>query len=263
VFDTILSPNVKNNYQMDIFYLPNSRQNKNFKYLLTCIDVYSRFVFVKKLKTKDGASVFNAFELLMKQYGNPKNINVDLGSEFIYNKFLDYCENNDIQVWFSNPEQDNKNAIIERFHRTLRDLILRYEVANGKSYIDILYKLIDNYNDTYHSTIKNKPVDVWRGDEFNHQKKVFLKQSFKEGDRVRHIVKKKVFDKSSSTTNYTKKVYTITKVIGKAYYLDDLTKPYRDGELVLAVGNDKLSDYDKRNEENERNETIKRRINRA
>ena len=45
---TIVSPAVRNNYQMDIMYLPNPTLNKNYKYLLTCIDVKSRYAFLEK-----------------------------------------------------------------------------------------------------------------------------------------------------------------------------------------------------------------------
>ena len=48
IFSSIKSPSVKNNYQIDIFVLPNPTLNKGFKYLLTCIDIYSRYAFVKK-----------------------------------------------------------------------------------------------------------------------------------------------------------------------------------------------------------------------
>jgi transposase InsO family protein len=58
---------------------------------------------------------------------------LDEGSEFIFTSFRKYCEDNNIILWYSNKEQDKKNAIIERFHRTLRNYILRYEVATGKS----------------------------------------------------------------------------------------------------------------------------------
>jgi len=115
VFNTIISPSVKNNYQMDIFVLPNPNLNQGFKYLLTCIDVYSRFAFVEKLKSKEGIKVLEVFKKMMSEEGNPKNLNVDEGSEFIYKPFRKYCEDNDITLWYSNPEQDNKNAIIEDF----------------------------------------------------------------------------------------------------------------------------------------------------
>ena len=170
IFSSIKSPSVKNNYQIDIFVLPNPTLNKGFKYLLTCIDIYSRYAFVKKLKSKDGAKVFEAFKEMISEEGKPENINLDEGSEFIYTPFRKYCEDEDITLWYSNKDQDNKNAIIERFHRTLRNYLLRYEVATGQSYIDDLDYIIDNYNNTYHVTIKNKPIDIWEGKAKSKQK---------------------------------------------------------------------------------------------
>ena len=55
---------------------------------------------------------------MFKQSGTPKNINFDLGSEFIDRRMITYCEENGIKIWFSSANQDNKNAIIEGFHRT-------------------------------------------------------------------------------------------------------------------------------------------------
>ena len=83
IFSSIKSPSVKNNYQIDIFVLPNPTLKKGFKYLLTCIDIYSRYAFVKKLKSKDGAKVFEAFKEMISEEGKPANINLDEGSEFI------------------------------------------------------------------------------------------------------------------------------------------------------------------------------------
>jgi hypothetical protein len=51
-YDKIISPSLRNKYQMDIMYLPNSKQKKNFKYLLTCIDVYSRYPLCLPIKKK-------------------------------------------------------------------------------------------------------------------------------------------------------------------------------------------------------------------
>jgi hypothetical protein len=141
VYDTIISPKIKNNYQIDLFTLPNPTLNKNFKYLLTCIDVYSRYVFVEKLKNKLEETVLKAFLKIIERVGKPNNINVDMGAEFIYSSFKNFCLDNSIKLWYSNPEQDNKNAIIERFHRTLQNQILKYEVANGKEYISELYDI--------------------------------------------------------------------------------------------------------------------------
>jgi hypothetical protein len=259
-YSTIISPSIKNNYQMDIFYLPHPKQNKNFKYLLTCIDVYSRYAFVKPMKTKGGEETLKNFLEMIQEQGKPTNLNIDEGKEFKYKQFVKYCGENNIEMWVSNPEQTNKNSIIERFHRTLRNIILRYEVANGKSYIEDLQKLISNYNNTEHNTIEEKPIDIWTGKKSNTQNIKKVESPFSVGDKVRHLVGKKVFDKNSSTTTYTKKVYTIIQIIGQSIYLDDLTKPFKAFELVKAVGEDKTNEYDANILKDKRDETIHRRM---
>ena len=175
VFDTIVSPSLRNNYQMDIMYLPNSKSNKGYKYLLTCIDVYSRYVFCLPVKKKEGSVVFRVIKKLFEENGIPKNLNIDEGAEFLYTPFRKYCDEHDITLYVSNPEQENKNSIIERFHRTLRALILKYEIVNNTSYIQDLQKLIQNYNTAYHSTLQATPEEVWKGDK-NIIKKEILKR---------------------------------------------------------------------------------------
>jgi hypothetical protein len=263
IYETIVSPSVRNNYQMDIMYLPNPTLNKNYKYLLTCIDVYSRYAFVKPLKNKTGDEIFTAFKEMIKEYGSPKNLNVDEGKEFTNKTFQNYCENNDIDLWFSDTQQENKNAIIERFHRTLRNLILAYTTSIGNSYIDALPKLLKNYNTSYHKTVKAKPLEIWDGKKINKQSVKLIPLEFKEGDKVRHIIKKKTFDKHSSTANYTKTVYTITKIIGNSIFLDDLTKPFRQFELIIAVGENMTTEYDDKINEENRQKTIDRRRKKA
>jgi transposase InsO family protein len=261
-YSSIISPGVRNNYQMDIMYLPDTTSTMGFKYLLTCMDVYSRYAFVQLLKTKTGQEVYDKIRFMFQLNGIPKNINVDKGSEFIDNKFIKYCDDNDIKVWFSSPNQDNKNAIIERFHRTLRNLILKYKMASNKPYIKILPQLIENYNTSFHKTVQNYPSKIWLGKGKNKQLIKHVKYNFMIGDKVRTINPRNTFDKKSSTNTYTKKIYTITNIEGNSYYLDELDKPFRGHELILANGGDLTSDFDHELEHDQKlrkNEKILRR----
>ena len=259
-YNSIISPSIHNNYQIDLMDLPEPKQNNGFKYLLTCIDIYSRKVDIEPIKTKTGDTVLKAFKSIIHRMGLCKNLNCDLGSEFIYIPFKRYCDDNNIIVWYSNPEESNKNAIIERFHRTLRNMILKYTVANGKSYINILPQLIMNYNTSYHITIDAIPNEIWNGDDINHQVIHKIHTKFVIGNLVRHLINKKTFDKHSSTPTYTKTIYTITKISGNSLYLDDLKKPFRDFELIIAVGNDMNNEYDKQTKEHIKLNKVKRKI---
>ena len=266
IFNTIVSPSPRNNFQVDIMYLPNPTKNK-FKYLLTCIDVFSRKVFVEPMNAKTAQSALLGFQQIISRSGNPKNLNVDAGGEFDNTVFKNYASQKNIEIWFSNPEQENKNSIIERFHRTLRNILLKYETASKNPYINELQNLIENYNNTKHNTIKATPNEVWGGEKGNSQKINYVAYDFNVGDVVRHVVKRERFDKASSTVKYTKELYKISRIEGNGYYLknnkgEELSKVYRGHEIIKAVGSDANSLYDKENKANAKKEQQAKKLRR-
>ena len=56
---------------------------------------------------------------------------------------------------------ERKSVVAERFIRTLKTKIYKYMKEISKNaYIDKLDDIVSEYNNTYHRTIKMKPVDV-------------------------------------------------------------------------------------------------------
>ena len=54
-----------------------------------------------------------------------------------------------------------KSVVAERFIRTLKNKIYKHMTAISKNvYFDVLNDIVDKYNNTYHKTIKKKPIDV-------------------------------------------------------------------------------------------------------
>ena len=245
---------------------PNPKQNK-FKYLLTCIDVYSRKLFVEPIKSKATDNVIDAFRKIMKKAGIPQNLNTDAGKEFTNHKFKQLLDDNYINHFISNPEQDNKNAIVERVHRTLRNIILKYELSYKKPYINDLDKLVHNYNTTEHSTTEEKPNKIWKGKAQNNQEINKVEYDFKVNDTVRYLLKSTTFLKKSSNIKYSQSVYKIYKISGNSYYLqninteNNLNKPFRGHELLKVDGDDFTSKYDinnkKAQKQNKTNKVLK------
>jgi hypothetical protein len=67
----------------------DSKDNNGFRYLLTVIDVMSKFAWAVPLKDKTGKSVAAAFEKIMKESDRkPMKLWVDKGTEF-YNNVMD------------------------------------------------------------------------------------------------------------------------------------------------------------------------------
>ena len=56
---------------------------------------------------------------------------------------------------------EGKYVVAERFIRKLKKKICKYMTSISKNvYIDKLDDIVNEYNNTYHSTIKMKPIDV-------------------------------------------------------------------------------------------------------
>ena len=80
-----------------------------------------------------------------------------------------------------------ENVVAKRFIRTLKNKIYKYMTLISKNvYIDKLDDTVDEYNNTYHRTIKMKPTDVKENTDININKGVNdIDPKFKVGDHVR------------------------------------------------------------------------------
>ena len=77
-----------------------SKKNKDIKYFLCAIDLFSKYAFVVPLKDKKGISSVNAFNKIIKQSNRkPNKIWVDQGGEFYNRDFKKWLSDNDIIMY--------------------------------------------------------------------------------------------------------------------------------------------------------------------
>ena len=75
-----------------------------------------------------------------------------------------FFNDNNVKIYHTNSHL--KAVIIERFKRTLREMMLKEFVKNNNTvWYNILPKLIKIYNNKYHSTIKMKSIEVSKNNE--------------------------------------------------------------------------------------------------
>ena len=223
-----------------------SRKNKGIKYLLCVIDLYSKYAFVIPLKDKKGISILNACDKIIKQYNRkPNEIWVDQGGEFYNNIFKKWLSDNDIIMYSTYNE--GKSVVAERFIRTLKSKLYKHMTAIGKNvYYDVLDDVVNKYNNTKHSTIKMKSIDV--RDNNNNNKRLYIdehnekRSRFKVGDRVRISKFKNIFAKGY-TPNWSKEIFIVDKIndtVPYTYNLKDLNDEeilgsFYDRELQKAI----------------------------
>ena len=173
-----------------------SKYNKGIRFLLCVIDIFSKYAWVVPLKDKKGTSIVKAFQSILKQSNKkPNKIWVDKGSEFYNAYFKKWLRDNNIVMYSTHNE--GKSVVAERFIRTLKSKIYKYMTSISKNvYIDKLDDIVDEYNNTYHTTIKMKPADVKDNTYINANKEINNKDpKFKVGDHVRISKYKNIFAK--------------------------------------------------------------------
>eukprot|EP00732_Lithocolla_globosa_P000461 Lithocolla_globosa_v1_NODE_138_length_5823_cov_17.507628.p5 type:complete len:117 gc:universal NODE_138_length_5823_cov_17.507628:1354-1004(-) len=85
---------------------------------------------------------------------------MDGGSGF-KTKFRLMLKSHGIDYYTADPGEKNKMAMIERWNRTIREKIEKYLTSrNTNRWVDVLQKLVKNYNNTVHGTTGFKPNQV-------------------------------------------------------------------------------------------------------
>ena len=221
-----------NIWGVDLADMPSlNRKNKGIKYLLCAIDLYSKYAFVIPLENKKGISVTNGFNKIIKQFNRkPNKIWVDQGGEFYNNVFKKWLSDNDIIMY--SMYNEGKSVVAERFIRTLKSKLYKHMAAISKNvYYDVLDDVVNKYNNTKHSTIKMKPIDVG-----NNNKRVYIDEhnkkdsKFKVNDRVRISKFKNIFAKGY-TPNWSSEIFIVDKVNDTVPYTYNL-KDLNDEEIL-------------------------------
>lgn len=207
-------------WQADLIdFQKHARINKGFRYVLTVIDILSRYAYAIPVKNKTGKSMVSAFtHIFSKNKRVPKKLQTDNGGEFYNGTFKSFLKQKHIIHYSS--FSDTKAALVERFNRTLKNKIYKYFTFHDtKKYIEVLPQIVNSYNNTVHSAHGLAPANVtkrnqkkiWKILYENHLNKPQRTPKFNVGDLVRISKTRKQFQKGYEE-RYTREIFVIDKV---------------------------------------------------
>jgi transposase InsO family protein len=154
---------VHRKWQMDLVDLSSlAPWNNARRWLLTVIDLFSKFAWVRALKRKEASHVVNGLQSVFDEaMHTPEVIQSDNGSEFIAHRTQALLARNNVKQVLSRPYNPQANGQIERFNGTLKRKLYRHMTQfETKKWLDVLPMVAANYNSSKHSTTKAKPVDL-------------------------------------------------------------------------------------------------------
>ncbi len=206
------------------------RLNKGYRFILTVIDVFSRYAWAKPIKRKTGTNVAEALQSIFEEGRTPHYLQTDQGLEFYNTPVKSLLEHYNIEL-FSVYSQ-HKAALVERFNRTLKGKMHRAFTHFGNyKWLHILDDLVDSYNKTQHTSIGCAPKDVTKENaseiwvrQYADVKKPKRIPKFKINDKVRISKQRNVFSRGFHP-NWSEEIFTIhsinTKYVPITYKLRD------------------------------------------
>ena len=179
----------------------------------------------------------------MKKYlkNKPKFIWSDKEPAFLSKEMQQFFKNNSVKIYHTKSHL--KAVIIERFNRSLRELMMKEFVKNNNTvWYNILPKLIKIYNNKYHFTIKMKPIKVDKNNEKYIKENIYTYEKttkilrFKIGDLVRISLKRRpIFDKPSGNIKWSEKLFKIHSINKSnliTYKIKDLNNEIIEGTFM-------------------------------
>ena len=240
-----------------------SKYNKNYKFIFTIIDNHTKYAWAIPLKDKSGKNTTTAIKnLIEKEKRKPHKIWSDRGKEFYNTTFLHYLKEQNIQIY--STHSDLKAVFVERFNRTLLDLIKEPMYIEGKgSWLNHLDAALQKYNNRVHGTTKMTPFEATKlhsnnsllpsnnnnnnkvpRDSYRDSYRSFAQSfaKFQVGDFVRVPDKRNIYSKGY-TTNWNRelfKIHSINKTNPVTYTLNDengdiIQGKYYEQELLRSI----------------------------
>jgi transposase InsO family protein len=257
----------------DLMDVQTIGDNKGYNYLLCVIDLFSKYAWVEPIKNKNKKTVTTAMDKIIKRINHGiSTIRMDNGSEFIADEFQNVLKKHNIKCVFSSAGKPWSNGQIERFNGILKQKIKMYVTQTDKSWVPVLQKLVDNYNEMKSRVTKYTPSELLLQDPKNNVEKALNEtiktdaiknvkkavknknqkieeENLKVGDKVRLKLLHKPEEKQNE--KWSREIFTINKVFKQKneyskpyYYVEDDTNIYReklyrnDLQLVNNVENE-------------------------
>ena len=211
-------------WSMDLCDVSNiSEYNNDVHFILTVIDVFSKRADAEPVKRKSAANVVAAVRnVFMRTNRRPEQIDTDHGKEFWNAQFKQLCQQENIHHF--STQSSNKAAVVERFNRSLKELMYKmFSAHNSYRWLELLPLLLKTYNSRYHRSIGRNPDSVSAGNEKEVYRHLYRKQrhqnwgkKYKAGDLVRISRKRHIFEKGY-LPQFTEEIFKISKVISNHY----------------------------------------------
>lgn len=209
---------------------PLTETRKQYNYILTIVDAFTKFVWLFPTKSTSTQEVLNKLEIHQQVFGNPIRIISDRGTAFTSNDFAQYCKEEEIEHVKITTGVPRGNGQVERVHRTIISVLTKLSVEKPTLWYKLVSRVQRALNSTYHRSINSTPFQLLFGIKMKRKEDIQLLDLLMEEERhnfidsreeLRKEAKKQIFKvQEENRRNYNKKMKECTI--------------YKEGDLVAV-----------------------------
>lgn len=116
-------------------------ESNGYKYVLILVDAFTKYCFLYAMYRQDSAELRKAFTNAISMFGTPRLIVCDRGRMFDSAEFGEWASNFGIQLHFITPEMHQENGQVERYCRTVLNMVRIETNYKRESWSNALWKI--------------------------------------------------------------------------------------------------------------------------
>ena len=125
---------------MDLTEIPDKlKKDKEYKYLLTIIDTFSKYAYAYLLYNKKSENILIQLKHFINVHGKCAKLHTDNGKEFVNSLITDYRESNNIILVHGRPYHPQSQGCIEAFNKEIKRLLENLFLEKKKFFIEIVF----------------------------------------------------------------------------------------------------------------------------
>lgn len=162
---------------------PLSETKKQYNYILTLVDAFTKFVWVFPTKSTTAKETLDKLRVHQQAYGNPFRLITDRGAAFTSNDFKDYCENEGIQHVLVTTGVPRGNGQVERIHRVIIAVLTKLCIVEPGLWYKHVTRLQMALNSTYQRSIDTTPFELLHGTKMRTKEDIQIYEMLEQENR--------------------------------------------------------------------------------
>lgn len=226
-----LNPIEKNSIPLDTLHIdhvgPLTETRKQYNYILTVIDAFTKFVWLFPTKSTGSAETLNKLRIHQQTFGNPRRFITDRGAAFTSHDFEDYCSDEGIQHVKITTGVARGNGQVERVHKIIIPMLTKLCIENAGVWYKHVSRVQRALNSTFQRSINTTPFKLLVGAKMRGKEDIEILRLLKEEtaslyDSDREELRKKAKEQMLAVQEENRKYYNKKRKESQKYMVGDL-----------------------------------------